>query len=67
MSRMIPKNITSHLVYSDIITEETLASRASADTFASNFVDSLTRDETDGALYSYTVESDDETGANTIN
>lgn len=66
MSRMIPKNITSHLVYSDIITEETLASHASADTFASNFVDSLTRDETDGALYSYTVESDDETGANTI-
>ena len=31
MSRMIPKNITSHLVYSDIVTEETLASHVSAD------------------------------------
>lgn len=55
MSRLIPDVILSNLLYSDIIELTDLQDKAKLESLAKTFVDVLTRDEIDGATYSYEV------------
>ncbi len=66
IARLFPLSITRKLIYSSIITDETLQNEALTNQFASEFVDSLSDAEVDGALYSYRVENDDESNGFSI-
>jgi DNA gyrase subunit B len=66
IARLFPLSITRKLIYSSIITDETLQNEALTNQFASEFVDSLSDAEVDGALYSHRVVNDDESNGFSI-
>ncbi|MBU3017659.1 DNA topoisomerase (ATP-hydrolyzing) subunit B [Paraglaciecola agarilytica] len=60
VSRVMPEVILTSLVYSKVISIQDLQDEASLNVVAKSFTDSLTRNEVDGATYSYEVRVNSE-------
>jgi DNA gyrase subunit B len=60
VSRVIAEVILTSLIYSKVISMEDLQDEASLNIVAKSFTDSLTRNEVDGATYSYEVRVNSE-------
>lgn len=60
MNRMYPEHLLNNLVYSPLLTNETLVEEAAANKFASEFQNLLTETEKDGASYTVKAEFEEE-------
>ena len=60
VSRIMPKVILNKLVYSGTLAVEDLSNQALLTEFATNFTNSLTTDEIDGATYSFEIRHNEE-------
>jgi DNA gyrase subunit B len=60
VSRIMPKVILNKLVYSGTLAVEDLSNQALLTEFATNFTNSLTADEIDGATYSFEIRHNEE-------
>ena len=60
MSRIYPQQLLTNLVYSKLLTSETLDSEEDSSLFCDSFIAQLNENETDGAFYSGQVVKDEE-------
>jgi DNA gyrase subunit B len=58
INRIIPKEILTRLVYSDILNLTDLDDKSVLESFATKYIDSLTEIETDGATYKFDIKED---------
>ncbi|MCC2616921.1 DNA topoisomerase (ATP-hydrolyzing) subunit B [Aestuariibacter halophilus] len=60
ISRLMPKVLLNHLIYSPTLTVDALNDKSALESFANTFVDALTEAESDGKTYRFEIREDKE-------